>query len=278
MKAWIGVLTFLLAAGVLTAETTNVVEILRRFQAQLDAKERGEVLEPAPEAGREAAGGGGAKEVVAPEPKATAVAKDSTETVASGERRLRSGDVLKVEVLDEPDLSTNRVTVAEQGTIRLPLLGEVKLAGKTLKEATETIRQALEKDYLVDPRVKMALVEEAWPAAIVVPRAPPAERVPELVSGSELAGGDGSCAFTIEGMVRNPGSYRWSCDQQMSLLRAIGMAGGTAPNADTSRLTIRRREGDKRKEIIYDLRSRGPELGRPLPLLEPGDEVSVPRK
>ena len=68
------------------------------------------------------------------------------------------GDVLEVMVFDEPDLSrTLRVT--EDGSITLPLIGEVEVSGKRISAASEAIRVLYERDYLVDPQVSVKIQE-----------------------------------------------------------------------------------------------------------------------
>ena len=63
-----------------------------------------------------------------------------------------SGDILEVEVIGNDDLS-RLPTVQTNGSILLPLLGEVQVAGLTLPEITRKVTNLLEKDYLVSPQV-----------------------------------------------------------------------------------------------------------------------------
>jgi polysaccharide biosynthesis/export protein len=63
-----------------------------------------------------------------------------------------AGDVLEVEVFDDPDLS-GLVTIQHGGEIAFPLLGELKVEGLTAKEVQKTLTDLLAKDYLVNPQV-----------------------------------------------------------------------------------------------------------------------------
>jgi polysaccharide export outer membrane protein len=71
---------------------------------------------------------------------------------ASLEYQVGPGDVLEVEVIGNDDLS-RLPTVQTNGSILLPLLGEVQVAGLTLPEITRKVTNLLEKDYLVNPQV-----------------------------------------------------------------------------------------------------------------------------
>ena len=68
------------------------------------------------------------------------------------------GDVLEVEVFDNPDLSRTP-TVQTNGMVALPLLGEVPVAGLTLAEVKARLTGLLGRDYLVNPQVDVRVKE-----------------------------------------------------------------------------------------------------------------------
>jgi hypothetical protein len=72
--------------------------------------------------------------------------------------RVGPGDVLEIEVYDDPDLS-GLVTVQHGGEISFPLLGDVGVNGLTAREVRETLTRLLAKDYLVDPQVAVRVKE-----------------------------------------------------------------------------------------------------------------------
>ena len=72
--------------------------------------------------------------------------------------KIGAGDVLDVEVYDDPDLS-GLVTVQHGGDISFPLLGDVIVQGMTVKEVQSTLTELLAKDYLVDPQVIVRVKE-----------------------------------------------------------------------------------------------------------------------
>jgi len=68
------------------------------------------------------------------------------------------GDVLSIMVHGEEGL-LQRVKVSPFGVITFPLVGDVKVDGMTENEVKEKITTLLAKDYLVDPKVTVTVVE-----------------------------------------------------------------------------------------------------------------------
>ena len=68
------------------------------------------------------------------------------------------GDVLKVTVWGHDNLS-RADAVSPQGTLPFPLIGEVPVAGLTAAQVEARIRELLDRDYIVDPRVSVAVQE-----------------------------------------------------------------------------------------------------------------------
>ena len=69
-----------------------------------------------------------------------------------------NGDVLKITVYDNPDLTTV-ARVSEEGVIFFPLIGEVKLAELSVSEAAEKITSLLNDGYIVEPQVSVFIDE-----------------------------------------------------------------------------------------------------------------------
>jgi polysaccharide biosynthesis/export protein len=66
------------------------------------------------------------------------------------------GDVLKITVWGHDDL-TREYPVTQDGRLPFPLVGAVEAAGLTTTELAARLRDLLEKDYLVDPQVLVAV-------------------------------------------------------------------------------------------------------------------------
>ena len=111
------------------------------------------------------------------------------------EYRLNAGDGIVVQVFEEPDLDA-KVKLSENGRATLPLIGEVVLSGMGVKAAASAIEAAYRKGYLVKPAVTVTVTEKKR------------ER------------------FNLIGQVAKPNAYYFPESGSLTLLDAIGLAGG----------------------------------------------------
>ena len=79
------------------------------------------------------------------------------ETVADGEYRLGPADQLRVAVFGHDDLS-NDYTVASNGTISFPLIGDIMAEGLTVAEFQRLTEEKLSEGYLKSPRVSAEIM------------------------------------------------------------------------------------------------------------------------
>ena len=71
--------------------------------------------------------------------------------------KLGAGDAVRVTVFQQPDLTTD-ARISDKGTIKMPLVGEVKVAGLSLGDAGKQIATELQKgQFLKNPQVSVAL-------------------------------------------------------------------------------------------------------------------------
>ena len=76
---------------------------------------------------------------------------------AAQSEKLGIGDAVRVTVFQQPDLTTE-ARISERGTINMPLIGDVKIAGMSQPEAANTIASGLkEGKYLKNPQVAIAI-------------------------------------------------------------------------------------------------------------------------
>jgi len=120
--------------------------------------------------------------------------------------RIRERDVLKITVYEHPDLTIG-VRVSGDGTITFPLLGNIKVAGLTEKEAGENILRLLADGYIINPQVSI-LVEEYKDFVYVT------------------------------GEIKKPGAYPF--EEGMTVLKAVTLAGGFTDKASVRRIKILR--------------------------------------
>jgi polysaccharide export outer membrane protein len=181
--------------------------------------------------------------VAAPAPMA--VVRESGGALSSGESDyvLVVGDVVQLNVFREPDLTT-QATIARDGTVQLPLIREVTMAGLSIRDAREMLRQLYDKKFLVDPQVFLTVVKYA------------------------------QRKFTIMGQVARPGSYELQGGERMDLLEAIGLAGGFTRIANRGRVIIQRREADGVTAIKANAKRMAD--GKETPIeVQPGDVITV---
>jgi polysaccharide export outer membrane protein len=160
-----------------------------------------------------------------------------------GDYVLASGDTLDLMVYREPDLGM-RSKIARDGRVQLPLLGEVKVAGMSVRDAQEHIRKLYDADYLVDPQIYL-----------------------NIASYTQRK-------ITVIGQVSRPGSYELQGNESLGILEAIGMAGGFTRIADTKNVVVKRRTGEKVETIKVNTKRLESPDGGSFQVL-PGDILTV---
>lgn len=120
--------------------------------------------------------------------------------LAQSPDKLGPGDTVHVTVFQQPDLTTD-ARINERGSIEMPLVGAVKLAGLSTTEAAKAISEALKQgQYLKQPQVAVALTmvrsrQVSMLGLIVRPGRYPLEeahtKLPDLIAaaGGIAAGG-----------------------------------------------------------------------------------------
>jgi polysaccharide export outer membrane protein len=141
-------------------------------------------------------------------------------TPRSGERpayTLGSGDQLKLTIFGHEDLS-GEYEVDGNGTISLPLVGDVEVGDKTVNAAERAIETAYKPDYLVNPRVSIQVLNYR--------------------------------PFYILGEVEKPGSYAYV--NGLTVVEAVSIAGGYTYRADKDDVKIVRKTEPKKEVIDVD--------------------------
>ena len=134
------------------------------------------------------------------------------------EYRLGPGDRLNIIVFGHPDVS-GEFEVGGSGQVSLPLLGQVEAAGLTVIELKDRIAEALDRDYLVNPRVTVEVLNYR--------------------------------PFYILGEVKNPGSYPYVSG--LSVRQAVAIAGGFTRRARESPVVVIRDTENGRETVEVNL-------------------------
>lgn len=129
------------------------------------------------------------------------------------EYRLASGDTLRVTVFGHDDLS-GEFEIDGAGNVSLPLVRAIPAAGKTPLELEQAIADALQPDYLRDPRVSVEVMNYR--------------------------------PIYVLGEVNHPGSYPY--ETSLTVDKAIAKAGGFTYRARTGRLKIVRSSDPTRNQ------------------------------
>lgn len=156
------------------------------------------------------------------------------------EYRIAIEDTLNIQVWQHNDLNVT-ATVGPDGSISMPLVGEVILKGLTKKEAIDLITAKLKK-YIKEPVVS--------------------------INATEFGGH----RVRVLGQVNNPGSI--SSSGQITLLEAISRAGGPTATAQLHQCSVFRGTETVYEIDLYELLyNKNMKLDIPL---QPGDTVFVP--
>lgn len=134
---------------------------------------------------------------------------------------LGPGDVIRVTVYDNEDLKTE-ARISDEGFVIMPLLGQVKLAGMTVAQASDHIITLLADGYIINPQVNIFIQEFRSKKAIIL------------------------------GRINKPGLIEMS--GPITLLELISQAGGLADDFG-EKVTIKRVENGKDHVIQVDLKS-----------------------
>jgi polysaccharide export outer membrane protein len=162
------------------------------------------------------------------------------------EYTIGAADVLKIHVWKDAELSS-QVTVRPDGTVTLPLLGELRAAGQTPSQLTREVTRRLAKFVREENAVVSVAVVEV-----------------------------NSYRYTVLGNVAQPGIF--SPRYYVTITQAVAMAGGPTPFANLDATTIIRSDDQGRQRKIpinLDSLRKGERLEQNLVLLA-GDTVLVP--
>jgi polysaccharide export outer membrane protein len=160
--------------------------------------------------------------------------------------RISAADLISITVYQ--DLEMNRkVRVNANGSISMPLIGEVKIGGMTLIEAQAALEGKLAK-FLVSPQVSLFIEEY------------------------------GNKTIFVMGEVQRPGSLPIPTESRLTVLEAISTAGGFTPIAAQDRTRVLRNVNGVSVSYTIEVKAIT-QLGQKEKdmVLEPNDVIYVPQ-
>jgi polysaccharide export outer membrane protein len=141
-----------------------------------------------------------------------AQASQTGSSASAEEYRLAAGDMLRIAVYQNPDL-TLEARVSEAGLLNFPLLGPVRLAGLTVSAAEQLIARGLrEGQFVRQPQVNLSVVQ---------------------VRGHQAS---------VLGLVNRPGRFALDASG-LRLTDLLAMAGGTSTGASDTAVVTGFRQG-----------------------------------
>ena len=157
--------------------------------------------------------------------------------------QIAAGDVLGVDVVNFPSLSTPQAMVGPDGTISLPLLDQINVNGLTRAQVTRLLTAKWRK-YVISPAVTVSLVQKH------------AETV------------------VLNGYLNHTGMVDYR--PNLHLLEALAQMGGALPTADASKAVLTHADGTKQAlDLSHPETKAGTEADV---LLQPGDVLYVPQQ
>jgi polysaccharide export outer membrane protein len=174
------------------------------------------------------------------------VAQDSESEIETGSYKINAGDVLSLQVWNEPSLSSEQFSVRPDGFVSIPVIGEIRASKKTIVELQASIAKGLSR-YLKDQ-----------PTVVV----------------SVLAS-NGNLVYVL-GKVGRPGAF--PINGPMDVTQALAFAGGLNSFAAENKIKVLRRDDSGQQRSIkfkYGQVKDGDKLETNI-LLKSGDVVLVP--
>ena len=157
---------------------------------------------------------------------------------------LGPGDIFSVTVFGEKDL-TGKFLVSAKGTVDYPLIGTIKVQGKTPPAVGALIKTKLSEGYLKQPHVSVFVDDY------------------------------NSKKISIFGQVKKPGTFNYV--NNMSIIEAITLAGGFTPMASKNKLAVTRIIDGKSARFTVPAKEIGEGTATNY-LMRPGDIVFVPER
>jgi polysaccharide export outer membrane protein len=174
--------------------------------------------------------------------------------------RLRPGDILDVNVIQDPKLN-RQIVVAPDGYVAFPLAGRFKAGGLTTSAVENALKSGLQKQFSTDLDVTVSYVQSE-------------KREPRSLKEAKEA----EYTVYVTGEVAKPGAFIVP-KRPPTVLQAIALSGGLGPFAAPRRIHIIRKVngGEMVYPFDYKLYEKGHNLEGNITLRN-GDVVVVPER
>lgn len=183
--------------------------------------------------------------------------------------RIQPGDVLQMEVLEDPSLNRS-LLVLPDGSVSLPLVGTVRATGKSVEALRGSISSALAPNFAAPPTVFLS-VGQLNPVTSAVANAQAAAVAANVKPY-------GTVSVYAMGEVTNPGKL--DVRSGTTLLQFLAESGGLTRFAATKRIQLRRPDTKTGTETVYNFNYKAVQAGAKAPVivLRNGDVIVVPER
>lgn len=168
--------------------------------------------------------------------------------------QLRAGDVLKIEVLEDPSLNRS-VLVAPDGRIAMPMAGTLKVSGLSVDSVAAAIATAITPNFAAKPSVFVSL-----------------EKLADRVAGGAAAA-PATIDIYVMGEAGKPGKHEMA--PRSTVLQLFAEMGGFGKFAATKRIQLRR--GAETFKLNYDQIEAGASNAGDTRLKD-GDVIVIPQR
>lgn len=136
-------------------------------------------------------------------------------SVVKADYLLGAGDLVKIVVYDEPELSIE-AQVDSVGVVSYPFIGSLSMKGKSVSEVKSQIILGLKGDYLINPEVTVTIIQYRQ--------------------------------FFVNGRVKKPGAFAYQ--PGITVQKSISLAGGFDTRANKEDLSITSGESGEIRDVV----------------------------
>lgn len=175
---------------------------------------------------------------------------------------LRAGDVVKIEVLEDPSLNRS-VLVAPDGRISIPLVGTIKASGLSVDAVGAAISERIASNFSAPPNVFVSL-----------------ERLAERSAGGGTGTGK-AATITVYVMGEAAKAGKLEVAPGTTVLQLFAEMGGFSKFAATQRIQLRRTDAKSKAETVFKLNYDAIEAGTSNngnTTLKSGDVIVIPQR
>jgi polysaccharide export outer membrane protein len=180
---------------------------------------------------------------------------------AQSSYRIQPGDVLQLEVLEDPTLNRS-LLVLPDGSVSVPLAGTIKASGMTIDGLRAQIGESLASNFATKPTIFLSVGQLA---------APPATTAATTATATTIS------VYAL-GEVNKPGLV--PVEPGTTLLQFLAASGGLSQFAAAKRIQLRRVDMTTGLESVYNFNYKSVQNGGKAPhiVLQAGDVIVVPER